>query len=107
MSLGDFREAVVAACGSQKFLAGAAVVFLWAFVPSRASFRYGSKVYKFFLEAGHICQNLYLGAEAVGCGVCAVAGYDMNEVHKVIGTGTDQYVIYVAGTGKKKIAYSG
>ncbi len=28
------------------------------------------------MEAGHICQNLYLAAESIGGGACAILGYD-------------------------------
>jgi nitroreductase len=37
------------------------------------TWRYGERGYRdLHLDAGHVCQNLYLAAEAVGCGVCAM-----------------------------------
>ena len=28
------------------------------------------------IDAGHVCQNLYLACEAIRAGTCAVAAYD-------------------------------
>lgn len=97
------NEEISKACGAQPFIANSAVVFLWAFVPYRAVWRYGGKAYKAFFEVGHICQNLYLGAEAVDCGVCAIGAYDLDEIHRILGiTGDDYFVVYIATVGKKK-----
>lgn len=97
------NEEIARACGVQRFIANSAVVFFWAFVPYRAVWRYGWKVYKVFFEVGHICQNLYLGAEAVDCGVCAIGAFDLDEIHRILGiAGDDQFVVYMAALGKKK-----
>jgi SagB-type dehydrogenase family enzyme len=53
------------------------------------------------LDAGHICQNLYTAAGAIGAGTCAVGAFDqtkMNELLKV--DGDDEFVIYMAPVGK-------
>ncbi|MFP3999545.1 MAG: hypothetical protein ACLFUN_06845 [Desulfobacterales bacterium] len=28
------------------------------------------------MDAGHVCQNLYLACEGIDCGTCAIAAYD-------------------------------
>jgi len=28
------------------------------------------------IDAGHVCQNLYLACEAIGAGTCAIAAYN-------------------------------
>jgi nitroreductase len=50
-----------------------------------------------------VCQNLYLAAEAVGCGVCAIAAFDDDIINTILGiNGTDQFLIYLATVGKKE-----
>lgn len=59
------------ACGDQDFVGKAAVVFVWAAIPYRTEWRYSIISYKDILvEAGHVCQNLYLACEAIGAGTC-------------------------------------
>jgi len=54
------------------------------------------------LDAGHVCQNLYLSAQVVGCGACAVAAFDDEQLNAVIGLdGEEQFIIYVAALGKR------
>ena len=53
------------------------------------------------MEAGHVCQNLYLAAESIGGGACAVSGYDQRSLDKLIDVdGKDQFTIYLAAVGK-------
>ena len=99
----DLCEEITQICGNQRFISKSAVVFIWSFVPSRTTWRYGPKSYKAYLEVGHICQNLYLSAEAINCGVCAIGAYDMDEMHKALGIRRDdEFVVYVATVGKKR-----
>jgi SagB-type dehydrogenase family enzyme len=103
----EICDEIAQTCGNQRFVANSAVVFIWSFIPSRTTWRYGPKAYKGYLEVGHICQNLYLSAEAVDCGVCAIGAYDMDEVHKALGIRSDdEFVVYIATVGKKKQATS-
>ena len=54
------------------------------------------------LDAGHVCQNLYLAAEAIDAGVCAIAAYNDDMVNKVLGVdGEKEFAIYIASLGKK------
>jgi SagB-type dehydrogenase family enzyme len=67
------------------------------------TWRDGERGYRdLHLDAGHVCQNLYLAAEAVGCGVCAIAAFDDDEMDAILGiNSSDQFVIYLATVGKK------
>ncbi|MCJ7770560.1 SagB/ThcOx family dehydrogenase [Candidatus Bathyarchaeota archaeon] len=99
----DYIKEIAQKCGNQSFIANSAVVFLWSFVPSRSSWHFGPRAYKNFLEVGHVCQNLYLGAEAVDCGVCAIGVYDLEGVHQMIGIeGDEEFIVYIATLGKKQ-----
>jgi len=94
---------ITAACLGQKMVSESAVTFIWTAVPYRMNWRYGERGYRYLhLDAGHVCQNLYLAAEAVDCGVCAIGAYDDDEVNKLVGVdGIEEFVIYMATVGKK------
>ena len=95
-------DSMFQACLYQQFVKENAVTILWVAVPYRMTWRYGERGYRYlFLDAGHACQNLYLSAEAVGCGVCAIGAYDDEAVNSLIGVdGKEQFVIYLATVGR-------
>ena len=86
----------------QNWMSSAAAVFIWSAIPYRMEWRYGLAAHKVILmDAGHVCQNLYLACEAISAGTCAVAAYDqelMDQLLKV--DGRDEFVIYMAAVGK-------
>ncbi|HVP95962.1 SagB/ThcOx family dehydrogenase [Methanoregula sp.] len=86
----------------QDFIMRSGVVFLWTAVPYRMTWRYGERGYRdLHLDAGHVCQNLYLAALAVGCGVCAIAAFDDDLMASILGIdGVTQFLIYMATVGK-------
>ena len=94
---------ITAACFDQQFITRSGAVFLWTAVPYRMTWRYGERGYRdLHLDAGHVCQNLYLAAGAVGCGVCAIAAFDDDAMNGLLGIdGKDQFLIYLATVGKK------
>jgi SagB-type dehydrogenase family enzyme len=82
---------------------GAPLTFLWTAVAQKMSWRYGEASDKLiFLDAGHICQNLYLACEALNLGTCAVGAYDQEGLDAFIGLdGQSEYLIYAAPLGYK------
>jgi SagB-type dehydrogenase family enzyme len=86
----------------QDWMAEAAVVFIWTTIPYRMEWRYGLAAHRvILLDAGHVCQNLYLACEAIGAGTCAVAAYDQEQMDQVLGIdGDDEFVIYTAAVGR-------
>ena len=91
------------ACLEQDQIITAAVTMVWVAVPQRMVWRYGERGYRYLhLDAGHVCQNLYLAAEAIQCGVCAIAAFNDVELNQVMGLdGEEQFVIYLGTVGKK------
>ncbi len=87
----------------QQFVAEAAAVFVWAAVPYRMEWRYGAAAPKLIaLDAGHVCQNLYLACEAIGAGCCAIAAYHQQRMDELLGLdGEDEFAIYMAAVGKQ------
>ena len=93
-------------CLGQEFVKRSAATFIWVCDVNRMTWRYSERGYRYaFMEAGHVCQNLYLSAESIGCGVCAIAAYDDDTMNQLLGLdGESQFVIYIATIGKKKPA---
>ena len=93
----------VEACYNQDFVGKSAVVFVWTTIPYRTEWRYSFIGHKdIAIEAGHLCQNLYLTCEAIEAGTCAIAAYDQNKLDTILGVdGEDEFTIYLASVGKK------
>ncbi len=93
---------VISATLDQKFSGLGAVTFIWSCVPYRSEWRYSFSAHKtMLLDAGHVCQNLYLACEAAGCGTCAIAAYDQKLADELIGVdGEDEFALYIAPAGK-------
>jgi SagB-type dehydrogenase family enzyme len=94
---------LVAACLGQRFVAQSAVTFIWTALVYRMTWRYSERGYRyFFLDVGHVCQNLYLAAEAIDCGVCAIAAFSDEAVDRFLRIdGEQQFSLYLATVGKK------
>jgi SagB-type dehydrogenase family enzyme len=92
---------IAEACFSQNWIGGAAVFFIWAAIPNRMEWRYGLAAHRVILiDAGHVCQNLYLACEAVRAGACAVAAYDQDLIDNLLGLdGNNEFVVYAAAVG--------
>jgi len=99
----DIAERITQACFKQSFVRSSAATFIWAAVPYRMEWRYCERAYRYLhLDAGHVCQNLYLAAEAIDAGVCAIAAFTDEDMARLLDLdGVEQFVIYLATVGKK------
>lgn len=92
----------------QIFFSNAPVGFIWTVVPYRTEWRYVLDAQKYaLLDAGHVCQNLYLAGEAIGCGVCAIGAYNQKLADDLLGLSSEpsaendnEFVVYAASVGK-------
>lgn len=100
----EFPAQVTAGCLGQEFVGQAAVVFAWTTVPYRTEWRYSVFSHKVIaMDAGHLCQNLYLACEAIGAGTCAIGAYHQEKMDALLGVdGEDEFTIYLAPVGKLK-----
>ncbi len=91
------------ACLGQGFVAAAAATFFWTTLPARMEWRYGQAAHKVIaVDAGHVCQNLYLACQSIGAGTCAIAAYDQDACDRLLGVdGTDEFTVYIAPVGKR------
>jgi SagB-type dehydrogenase family enzyme len=112
----EIGEGITQACWNQRFVLNSAVTFIWVAVPYRMTWRYGQRGYRYMhLDAGHVCQNLYLSAAAIESGVCAIAAFSDEDMSRLLGFDSDgsqmlaggesqvgePFVIYIAAVGRK------
>lgn len=79
-----------------------AVTFIWTAIPYRMEWRYSIVSHKFIaIDAGHVCQNLYLASESIGCGCCAIGAYAQDKMDEFLQIdGEEEFTIYAATVGK-------
>jgi SagB-type dehydrogenase family enzyme len=97
----ELTERAHEACYKQ-YVKGSAVTFIWTAIPYRTEWRYSILSPKLIAQdSGHLCQNLYLACEAIGCGMCAIGAYDQEKMDSVLTVdGQEEFAIYVATVGK-------
>jgi len=93
---------IIEACYGNAFVGDAAAVIVWSAVPERTEWKYGYLSPRMIaMEAGHVCQNLYLACEGIGAGACALLGYDQVRLDALLGVdGENEFAVYVAVVGK-------
>ena len=98
----QLAERIVAATLDQSFVGRASATFVWTAIPYRMEWRYDLAAHKVIaIDAGHVCQNLYLACEAIGAGTCAVAAYHQELMDQLLRVdGKDEFTIYLAPVGK-------
>jgi SagB-type dehydrogenase family enzyme len=97
-------EKMTIASLGQSYPGKSAVTFIWVAIPYRMEWRYGLAAHKVIaLDAGHVCQNLYLACETIDAGTCAIAAYNQEELDELLGLdGEEEFAIYIASVGKIK-----
>ena len=100
----DISDKITKACLDQSQVKKSAITFLLVAVVERMTWRYGVRGYRYLhIDAGHVGQNMYLAAENIGCGVCAIAAFEDEELNNILNLdGENQFVIYLLTVGKKR-----
>ncbi len=98
----NLTDDLVEAALGQPFPGKAAVTFIWTVIPYRMEWRYDIAAHKVIaIDAGHVCQNLYLACEAINAGTCAVGAYNQTLMDRLLKVdGNDEFTIYMAPVGK-------
>jgi len=100
----NLASRVAEAALEQEFAGKSAVTFIWTAVPYRMEWRYDIAAHKVMaIDAGHVCQNLYIACEAIHAGTCAVAAYNQELMDRLLGIdGVEEFTLYLAPVGKTK-----
>jgi len=98
----SLKDKLSHAAFGQKFVANSAVTFVWTTIPYRMEWRYLASAHRvILLDAGHVCQNLYLACEGIGAGTCAIAAYDQEAMDELLQVdGNDEFTVYLAPVGR-------
>ena len=88
-------------CG-QEWAAKANAVFYWSIVPYRAEWRYDVYSHRVALiDAGHLCENLYIAVTSLGMGGCAVGALEPDMCDELFELdGFDEFMFYSMPVGK-------
>lgn len=99
----NLNEEISAACQNQHQVRDCPVSFWWAAITERGVWRYSTRAYRYLiLDAGHVCQNLCLAAEGLGCGVCEIGAFTDTQINSFFGLdGEEHFIIYGATVGKR------
>jgi SagB-type dehydrogenase family enzyme len=100
----DIAERVTQGCFGQRFVLSSAITLILTAVRYRMMWRYTERGYRYMhIDAGHVMQNLYLCAEAINSGVCAIAAFYDDQINETLGVdGEEQFTVYVGALGKKR-----
>jgi len=86
LRLGNFHDELCGMMFGQWYLSQANLIICITAVLERTTWKYTERGYRYvLLEAGHVCQNLYLVAEALGLAAVAVGGFVDHEVNDLLG----------------------
>lgn len=85
-----------------KLLEDCAVAFIWAADLNRMEYTFGGRSLQYlYIDAGHVCQNLYLAGYTIQTGVCAVGHFHDHELNSFLGLDEEnEFVVYAATAGK-------
>lgn len=99
----ELSEKIVAALNGQIFAARASIVVVLVAVCERMEWRFGDLAHKLILlDGGHIGQNLYLAAESLGLGACAVADYNQDRLDSLLELSNGEISTYIGLCGVRK-----
>ncbi len=99
---GDFSAPLTAAALGQEMVSRAPATFVWTVIPARSTWKYRERGYRYmYMDAGHIAQNLYLAATALGMGCCTIGAFFDEEVNSLLGIdGERETAVYMGVVGK-------
>ena len=98
---GDFSSAIEKAGLGQSMLGDADVTFVMSAVFDRSRCKYGERGVRYiYMEAGHISQNIWLQAVALGMGSAVAGAFFDDKANKLLGLdGKDEAVLSMQAVG--------
>ncbi|NER78543.1 MAG: SagB/ThcOx family dehydrogenase, partial [Leptolyngbya sp. SIO1D8] len=99
---GDLRQPLIKAGLNQEFLGKAHVCFVVSGIFQRTRWKYHERTYRYVLmEVGHLGQNLYLAATALGLGVCGIGAFLDDPLNQLLGIdGREEAAFYLVTVGE-------
>ena len=97
----DVREELSNAALNQVMIREAPVTVVYTAVFDRITEKYGESGRQryVFMEIGHSAQNIYLQAESLGLGTCAIAAFTDSRVSELLSLPEEEVPLYIMPTG--------
>lgn len=100
---GDLRDGMAAACLGQSWMARAPVSFVVTAEYKRSEIKYGPRAERYCsIEAGHVGQNIFLQAEALGLAAGIVGAFDDERLARLLGLPSSHKPLVVMPVGYRK-----
>jgi len=101
---GDYRGQLIRYCLGQEMPGTANVVLILTAIFHRTRWKYRERAYRYvMLEAGHIGQNIYLAATAMGMGACAIGAFLDDPINRLLEVdGVREAVVYLLTVGRRR-----
>lgn len=88
----------------QEMVRGSNVVAIITAVPERTMWKYGQRGYRYvWLDAGHLGQNLYLVATALGLGPVGIGGFFDGELNALLDLPEGEEAFYLVAIGQPRV----
>jgi SagB-type dehydrogenase family enzyme len=100
---GVFHADIAEMTIGQDMIRDANLVIMITAIFERTMWKYGQRGYRYvWLDAGHVAQNLYLVATALGLGPVAIGGFFDDELNELAALPADEDMIYLVCVGQPK-----
>jgi len=100
---GDRRKEIASVSLWQTWMAEAPVIFVITAEYKRVASKYGDRGIRYTLiEVGHVGQNLFLQAEALGLGAGIVGAFQDKEVLRILGAPSQHEPLLIMPVGYKR-----
>jgi SagB-type dehydrogenase family enzyme len=98
---GNFRQEVFQAAISQEMILHTGLVVVLTGLFARVQWKYVDRSYRYvMLEAGHLGQNVYLAATALGLAPCGIGAYFDDDLNRLLGVdGREEATVYLLAVG--------
>lgn len=101
VSPGERRRDLARAAYHQSWIAEAAAIIAVAAVPERTAAKYGARAERYVpIEVGHVAQNVYLQAAALGLGTTIVGAFDDAQVKAIVEMARDEHPMCLLPVGR-------
>jgi len=97
----DLREELTSAAWGQKMVEEAPASVIYTAIFSRMTNKYGERGRERYvcMDLGHSAQNVYLQAEALGLGTCAIGAFTDAQVAKLLNLPKEEEPLYIMPIG--------
>jgi SagB-type dehydrogenase family enzyme len=100
---GDYREELCRASLGQEAVKDGALSIVITAIYERTTKKYGERGIRYVhMEAGHVAQNIYLQAEALGLGTVSIGAFYDDKVREVLSIPKNYAPLYVMPVGYRQ-----